>query len=317
MSIAKFSLTPVEAAQFFPKDRLGIVTAIEPLNMGMSGSLVYSVATDRGEYILRLHRVECDWDAFIRNQVIAAEHGIGPAIFHVDAKTRTIVSEKVTGSPFSETLKNPDMRRPVIASLLTQLSKLHSIEVSHLAVIDPLDFSKEIWREQTARTGFPKEALQFSAHLENAFTRLERDTRRVFSHSDLHPGNLIWDGRKVWLVDWERATLAHPYLDLATISNFLSLPDETALDLLSASQQSAIGEEERLTFLAMRDLVRVIYACVFIRLIPDLSKVEFAQLEQTPTLSECLVQSAAKALDMASPQGCALTAAGFFKQCLK
>jgi hypothetical protein len=36
--------------------------------------------------------------------------------------------------------------------------------------------------------------------------------------------NVLWDDTQDWLVDWELAGLAHPYLDVAPVCNFLSSP---------------------------------------------------------------------------------------------
>ena len=43
-------------------------------------------------------------------------------------------------------------------------------------------------------------------------------------------------GRASGSPDWERAGLSHPYADLATLENFLSLPDDAALALLAAQE---------------------------------------------------------------------------------
>jgi aminoglycoside phosphotransferase (APT) family kinase protein len=51
---------------------------------------------------------------------------------------------------------------------------------------------------------------------------LARDPRRVVSHNDVNPGNILWDGAHAWLVDWEVTGLGHPYYDLATLALFLS-----------------------------------------------------------------------------------------------
>src|SRR5581483_3768020 len=39
--------------------------------------------------------------------------------------------------------------------------------------------------------------------------------RPVLCHNDLLSANLIDDGRRLWLVDWEYAGIGHPLFDLA------------------------------------------------------------------------------------------------------
>jgi thiamine kinase-like enzyme len=67
----------------------------------------------------------------------------------------------------------------------------------------------------------------------------------VFSHKDLNPMNLLWDGQRVWLLDWDSAGPAHPYMDLATLANFMNLADGDALGLLAAQERTAIDDRER------------------------------------------------------------------------
>jgi thiamine kinase-like enzyme len=47
----------------------------------------------------------------------------------------------------------------------------------------------------------------------------------VSSHNDLKPENTLFDGDRVWLVDWEAAFLNDRYHDLATVENFVVTND--------------------------------------------------------------------------------------------
>jgi thiamine kinase-like enzyme len=58
--------------------------------------------------------------------------------------------------------------------------------------------------------------------------------RPVLCHNDLLPANLIDDGRRLWLVDWEYAGSGHPFFDLANASANASLSDEQDRSLLEA-----------------------------------------------------------------------------------
>ena len=42
----------------------------------------------------------------------------------------------------------------------------------------------------------------------------------VSSHNDLKPQNIRFDGKHIWLVDWESAFLNDRYADLAVVANF-------------------------------------------------------------------------------------------------
>ena len=43
----------------------------------------------------------------------------------------------------------------------------------------------------------------------------------VSCHNDLKPENIIYDGKKPWIVDWEAAFLNLRYADLSIVVNFI------------------------------------------------------------------------------------------------
>ena len=64
----------------------------------------------------------------------------------------------------------------------------------------------------------------------------------VSSHNDLHPGNLLLQGDRAWLVDWEAALAADCFVDLAAVANFF-LENESERDWLLQSYFGATLRE--------------------------------------------------------------------------
>jgi thiamine kinase-like enzyme len=62
--------------------------------------------------------------------------------------------------------------------------------------------------------------------------------RPVLCHNDLLPANLIDDGHRLWLVDWEYAGVGHPLFDLANVSANAGLADDQEARLLSAYRET-------------------------------------------------------------------------------
>jgi hypothetical protein len=116
-------------------------------------------------------------------------------------------------------------------------------------------------------------------------------------------------------VDWERAGAAHPYLDVATVSNFLSLPAEAGLRLLEMQENAPVVGENRSAFATLRDYARVVYGAVFLSLVEDLEAVQLASRAETPTLPECFRLLSTGELTLSDGRGRALIGAAFFKQC--
>ncbi|WKE67156.1 phosphotransferase family protein [Gallaecimonas kandeliae] len=60
----------------------------------------------------------------------------------------------------------------------------------------------------------------------------------VSAHVDLNPQNCLWQGPRLWLVDWEYGSLADPYYDIAA----LHITHEVPIDRLTSGWQRGGGE---------------------------------------------------------------------------
>jgi hypothetical protein len=178
-----------------------------------------------------------------------------------------------------------------------------------------VEFAEQVWAAQVVRPGFPAWAVPLGRKIVDAAETFAKDGRLVLSHGDLHPANILWDGTRAWLVDWERAGAAHPYLDVATVSNFLSLPAEAGLRLLEMQENTPMVGENRSAFATLRDYARVVYGAVFLSLVEDLESVQLAKRAETPTLPECFRLLSTGELTLSDGRGRALIGAAFFKQC--
>jgi aminoglycoside phosphotransferase (APT) family kinase protein len=249
-------------------------------------------------------------------QRLAAEQRIAPAVILADEAAGAMISEKIEGVPFGMALAQADIRPRALRNLSETLSRLHTIPAPDLPPFD-LSLGQALWDEQSRRLGFPTWAAPLGAFIIAGNAALASDERRVLSHNDVNPMNLLWDGLQVWIVDWESAALAHPYLDLATFATFATFSDDEAIDLLAIQEGSAINSEQRTTFVSLRNLARVLYGAVLFSLIPDLAEIDFKSRDETPTLPECYVRFANGELDPRTSVGKALLGAAILRQALK
>ncbi|WP_163592603.1 phosphotransferase, partial [Klebsiella pneumoniae] len=80
----------------------------------------------------------------------------------------------------------------------------------------------------------------------------------VSSHNDLNPRNILYDGRRLWLVDWEAAFLPDRYFDLAALANFFTATPEDEV-LLQATYWSAPPREAQAARLYLARQVNHLY----------------------------------------------------------
>jgi Ser/Thr protein kinase RdoA (MazF antagonist) len=133
------------------------------------------------------------------------------------------------------------------------------------------------------------------------------------SHNDVNPGNVLWDGERTWLVDWEVAGLGHPYYDLAAFVSFLDLDADAAHRLLEMQEQRLLDDESRTTFAALRQLVALAIGCVFLRMVPELSEHTAPTRGDAPTLAACRAEMRAGTLDLQTAHGRAALGLAFLR----
>ena len=171
-----------------------------------------------------------------RNEIVcqqaASAWGLAPEVVHHEPGL--LVSRFVAG----RTLEPADVRQPpLIARLAATLQRLHqSWEAMTGEVLYFCPF-------QTVRT-YARSAVRLGAErpveiddmVEDArfLSRRIAPFRPVLCHNDLLPANMIDDGQRLWLVDWEYAGIGHPLFDLANLSANAALDDDQERDLLTA-----------------------------------------------------------------------------------
>ena len=87
----------------------------------------------------------------------------------------------------------------------------------------------------------------------------------VLSHNDPNPSNLVHDGARLLLLDWDNAGPNDPFVDLAAVAVFLRFDDATCARLLAAHDAAPIVATLPAGFVDLRRTMAALCGALFFR----------------------------------------------------
>ncbi|HUE44250.1 MAG TPA: phosphotransferase [Candidatus Sulfotelmatobacter sp.] len=233
---------------------------IRRLTAGLSSALVFRIVVQGCPYLLRLiTRTDAMGDPTRQFACMKAgeEAGLAPKIWYTSMEDRVSITDFVTARPFP--------KAEALVRVPATIRMLHSLPpfprtVNYLDAMDGF-----ISRFQAAKTlpgSETADAFELYARARAVYPRHEADM--VSSHNDLKPENVLFDGERVWLVDWEAGFLNDRYLDLAVVANFVATNDEEEKVLLRGYFGAESSEYQLARLCLMRQILHLSYAAVFL-----------------------------------------------------
>lgn len=207
--------------------------AVAAISGGASGAQLFRVEGDGRHAVLRVEGVPSplrfpgqydSWHA-------AAEAGIAPPLLYLDAANGVTVSAFVQQKPLREFPGGPEALAAEIGALLRRLRALPCFG----AFTDYPEIVSRLFAH-VMRTGLFADGLlePFAERLDTVRTRAPWE-RQVAAHNDPNPRNILYDGTRLWLIDWESAYRNDPLVDIAiALDNFAATLDEEAVLLHAA-----------------------------------------------------------------------------------
>jgi thiamine kinase-like enzyme len=196
------------------------------------------VVRDGGDaYVVRLVGGDDPAHGIVRAREIAvsqAAHraGIAPELVH--AEPGLLVLRLVEG----RTLSAADVAEPaMLRRIAALLQRCHGEVAQHLRGPAPCFWVFHALRDYLAALaghGFASERIERLRGIAAVLETAVGPWRLALTHNDMMPGNLIDDGARLWLIDWEYGGFGAPLFDLATlvVNNAL---DEAAEEILLAA----------------------------------------------------------------------------------
>jgi aminoglycoside phosphotransferase (APT) family kinase protein len=193
---------------------------------------------------------------------IAAEAGIGPGIHYIDETAGVALMDFIEQRPLQS---YPGGQRALAQALGELLSRVQATPVFPYFVHYP-DIVARLFAH-VCRTG-----LFAPGMLDRYVERLEvvreaydtGSTGLLSSHNDSIPSNILFDGERLWLIDWESAYRNDPLVDVAIMLDNLARSRELEEVLLGAWHGRSPDEGLRARLEVVRALTRLYYAGVLL-----------------------------------------------------
>lgn len=227
--------------------RIPALAALDPASIRvrpMPGhtNAMYALATPVGGFALRLPRpgAAALVDRQGERQALAAASrlGLAPPPLFFDPADGTMLTRCEPGrSP--RTARELCADQAAMAALGRLLRRLHDAPIKL-----PWTFvATEVVGAHFARIDLPglgRRLMRLAASLDRTAGQ------RVPAHDDVNPGNILWQGERPWLIDWEYAGMNDPAFDLATARIELALEDGAFTALLQGWGRDDAAWRERI-----------------------------------------------------------------------
>jgi len=235
---------------------------IRMMTAGLSKALVFRIVVRGNPYLLRvimntgaaLGPGQGDQTHHFACMKLAAEAGVGPRVWYASAENGISITDFVQAKRFP--------RGEALALLPGTLRKVHAMPpFASPRMVNYLDGMDKLVQRFRAAGILPEDeaAELFDVYAQVMDVYPRDDSERVPSHNDMRPENILFDGDRAWLVDWEAAFSNDRYLDLAVVANFVVANAAEEAAYLRTYFGEPASEYRRARLYLMGQLLHVFY----------------------------------------------------------
>ncbi|UPK69087.1 phosphotransferase [Chitinophaga filiformis] len=274
------------------------ITDVSLLAGGLSASPVFKIIVRDQPYVLKLGKS----GSFPANLKLAADAGIAPPLHYHDTTSGISISGLINNKP----LRNVFGPERLPQELAATVRAIHS--VPYQATADNLQETID-----GMIAGFRKSNILSGPVIDECFSNYDiirskypwNDQEQVFSHNDLNPSNILCDGERIWIIDWDVSSLNDRYIDLANAANFFVYGEEQEKAFLDTYFDGAADEYKAARFYIMRQVGRIIYSMLMFQLAAQAKPKDYAHNQEMEgfTLQEFRTQMGAGTLSLATYEG--------------
>lgn len=192
----------------------------EPLNGGLSNE-THIVTWNEEKYVVKINFSQSDYHSLTRitemlAQSKAAALGIAPKVLSDSNQSEYSITEFITGHlmEHEEIVDKNNIKK--IAEVLRQVHSIEGVERKS-SVFDLIEgYMQGISKFDILLPEGLSDILNKTDKIRN---RRSLDTRNnhKYCHNDILSNNLLFDGNKITVIDWELSGIGDPYMDLGSL----------------------------------------------------------------------------------------------------
>lgn len=237
--------------------------ALRPISGGVSGAAIFCFVVEGRPYLLRLEpeRIALkDRERGFICMTAAAAAGVAPPLHYADPAAGVAIMDFIPSRPLAE---HPGGPARILRELGDLTARVHATEPFPMIGAYPRMIGA-LLAGLEASGHFAPGAL--APHIEG-LARIEAaypwdSSALVSSHNDPNPRNILFDGRRLWLIDWELAFRNDPLVDVAILTTEFAQTAELEDVLLKATFGRPADWALRARLSVMRLLIRLFYGGV-------------------------------------------------------
>ena len=242
---------------------------IRQLTGGLGANPVFRIVVRGSAYLLRINLRAGDVARHYACMSSAAEAGLAPHVWYTNADDRVSITDFVDAAPLP--VAEAAVRIPAVLRRLHALPPFARVPDHHntscMFLINKGPALDGFLQKFQAANLLPDGRCEelFARYAEIAAVYPKGDAEMVSSHNDLFkPDNMLFDGQRLWLVDWETAFLNDRYADLAVVANQVVTNEEEERAYLEDYFGRPPDEYQRARFFLMQQIAHIFYTMGFL-----------------------------------------------------
>jgi aminoglycoside phosphotransferase (APT) family kinase protein len=253
---------------------------IEPVGGGLSGAKIYKVLAKEKEYLVRYSSGIFGPEGIFQEFAIQVGMGsvaVSPKNHYSNPESGIVAMDYVRNELASG--RDPNILNKIpgsIESLVKLIRQVHEYRDLDGQINEriALDYVKR--SHHALPDGFLEK--EDAALLKRAVDTPYPAGKLTLTHNDFRSGNLLYDGTRFFLVDWELGGLGHPFYDLAYLANYQTFTPTEGEELLSLYLKKQPSSKELEDF---RHLRRIAFAFSASLALPGLAEMGDAIKQST------------------------------------